>query len=199
MTRLPTLLLASTSPRRREILTSLGLDFTVVPVDVDETALEGETPGDMALRLAVAKARAADPGGDCVALGADTVVVADGRALGKPKDQADCLAMLEALSGRGHKVLTGVALHGPQGTQTALSDTDVYFREISRDEAVAYWQSGESCDKAGAYAVQGLGGIFVERVEGSYSGVVGLPVFETAALLAGAGLGVMPKQKTNDG
>ena len=199
MTRLPTLLLASTSPRRREILTSLGLDFTVVPVDVDETALEGETPGDMALRLAVAKARAADPGGDCVALGADTVVVADGRALGKPKDQADCLAMLEALSGRGHKVVTGVALHGPQGTQTALSDTDVYFREISRDEAVAYWQSGESCDKAGAYAVQGLGGIFVERVEGSYSGVVGLPVFETAALLAGAGLGVMPKQKTNDG
>ena len=199
MTRLPTLLLASTSPRRREILTSLGVDFTVVPVDVDETALEGETPGDMALRLAVAKARAADPGGDCVARGADTVVVADGRALGKPKDEADCLAMLEALSGRGHKVLTGVALHGPQGTRTALSDTDVYFREISRDEAVAYWQSGESCDKAGAYAVQGLGGIFVERVEGSYSGVVGLPVFETAALLAGAGLGVMPKQKTNDG
>ena len=199
MTRLPTLLLASTSPRRREILTSLGVDFTVVPVDVDETALEGETPGDMALRLAVAKARAADPGGGCIALGADTVVIADGRALGKPKDEADCLAMLEALSGRGHKVLTGVALHGPQGTQTALSDTDVYFREISRDEAVAYWQSGESCDKAGAYAVQGLGGIFVERVEGSYSGVVGLPVFETAALLAGAGLGVMPKQKTNDG
>jgi septum formation protein len=102
--------------------------------------------------------------------------------------------MLERLSGRGHKVLTGVALHGARGTQTVLSETDVYFREISRDEALAYWQSGEPCDKAGAYAVQGLGGVFVERIEGSYSGVVGLPVFETATLLSNAGLGVVTRQ-----
>jgi septum formation protein len=196
MTRPPTLLLASTSPRRREILASLGLDFTVVPVDVDESPRDGETPGDMVLRLAVAKAEAA---GDHIALGADTVVVIDGQALGKPTDEADCLAMLERLSGRGHKVLTGIALHGPQGTQTALSETDVYFREISRDEALAYWQSGEPCDKAGAYAAQGLGGAFVERIEGSYSGVVGLPVFETATLLANVGLGVVTRQIANDG
>jgi septum formation protein len=193
------LILASTSPRRREVLASLGLDFVVVPVDVDESPRDGEMPGDMALRLAVAKAKAADMGGDGIALGADTVVVIDERALGKPKDETDCLAMLELLGGRGHKVLTGVALHGPNGTRTALSETDVYFREISRDEALAYWQSGEPCDKAGAYAIQGLGGVFVERIVGSYSGVVGLPVFETAALLANEGLGVVPKQIANDG
>jgi len=90
-------------------------------------------------------------------------------------------------------------LRGPQGTQTALSETDVYFREIGRDEALAYWHSGEPCDKAGAYAVQGLGGVFVERVEGSYSGIVGLPVFETATLLANVGLGVVTRQESNDG
>ena len=104
---------------------------------------------------------------------------------------ATTLAMLAALSGRGHRVVTGVALGGADGTRTALSETDVYFREISRDEALAYWQSGEPCDKAGAYAIQGLGGAFVERIEGSYSGVVGLPVFETVALLNEAGLGLM--------
>ena len=162
-----------------------------MPVDVDESPRDGETPADMALRLATAKAEAAISDGDCVTLGADTVVVVDELALGKPQDETDCLAMLERLSGRGHKVMTGVALHGPQGTRTALSVTDVYFREISRDEALAYWQSGEPCDKAGAYAIQGLGGAFVERIEGSYSGVVGLPVFETLALLNEAGLGLM--------
>jgi len=187
----PRLHLVSASPRRREILTSLDLAFTVVPVAVDETPLDSETPGEMVLRLAVAKAGAAavEPGD--FALGADTAVVIDGRALGKPLDEADCLAMLATLSGRCHKVLTGVALAGANGVRTALSETDVYFREISRDEALAYWQSGEPCDKAGAYAIQGLGGAFVERIEGSYSGVVGLPVFETVALLKEAGFGVM--------
>jgi len=199
MSRLPTLLLASTSPRRREILSSLGLDFTVVPVDVDESPRQGEAPGDMAVRLAVAKAGAVDSSRDSVALGADTVVVVDEHALGKPKDEVDCLAMLERLSGRGHKVLTGVALRGSHGTHTALSETNVYFRKISRDEALAYWQSGEPCDKAGAYAVQGLGGVFVERIEGSYSGIVGLPVFETSTLLADVGLGVVTRQESNDG
>ena len=178
-----TLQLASTSPRRREILESLGLEFSVVHVDVDESPLAGETPGEMVVRLAVAKAEAAHVGPASVVIAADTAVVVDDQALGKPVDQDDCLAMLEALSGRVHKVLTGVAVHAADQARTALSETDVYFREIGRDEALAYWQSGEPCDKAGAYAIQGLGGAFVERIEGSYSGVVGLPVFETMSLL----------------
>jgi len=187
----PILHLASTSPRRREILDALNLDFMIIHVDVDESPLDGESPGDMVLRLATAKAEAADIAPVDLALGADTAVVIDGRALGKPVDQSDCLAMLQALSGRGHKVVTGVALHGAGRTQTVLSETDVYFREISRDEALAYWQSGEPCDKAGGYAIQGLGGTFIERIEGSYSGVVGLPVFETMALLKNAGISAL--------
>jgi septum formation protein len=190
MIRPPVLHLASTSPRRREILAALRLEFSVGHVDVDETPQIGETPADMVLRLAVAKAEAGIVNTRDLVLAADTAVVVDGRSLGKPTDERDCLAMLDALSGRGHKVLTGVALRGPNGTSTAMSSTDVYFREISRDEALAYWQSGEPRDKAGAYAIQGLGGVFVERIEGSYSGVVGLPVFETVTLLGEAGLDV---------
>lgn len=187
----PILHLASTSPRRREILDALNLEFTIIHVDVDESPLDGESPGDMVLRLAKAKAEAVEIGPVDLALGADTAVVIDGRALGKPVDEPDCLAMLEALSGRGHKVVTGVALRGAGRTQTVLSETDVYFREISRDEALAYWQSGEPCDKAGGYAIQGLGGAFIERIEGSFSGVVGLPVFETTILLKNVGIGVL--------
>lgn len=198
MTQPPVLHLASSSPRRREILAALQLEISVVKVDVDETQSAGETPTDMVLRLAIAKVEAAVVNTGNLVLGADTAVVIDGRALGKPADEADCLAMLDALSGRGHKVLTGVALRGPNGMSTALSETDVYFREISRDEALAYWQSGEPHDKAGAYAIQGLGGVFVERIEGSYSGVVGLPVFETVALLTKAGLDVVTMWTADD-
>ena len=198
MTQPPVLHLASSSPRRREILAALQLEISVVKVDVDETQSAGETPTDMVLRLAIAKVEAAVVNTGNLVLGADTAVVIDGRALGKPADEADCLAMLDALSGRGHKVLTGVALRGPNGMSTALSETDVYFREISRDEALAYWQSGEPHDKAGAYAIQGLGGVFVERIEGSYSGVVGLPVFETVVLLRKAGLDVVTTWTADD-
>ena len=187
----PALHLASTSPRRREILASLGLDFTVVPVDVDETPHDDETPAAMVLRLAVAKAEAARVPPEDVVIGSDTAVVVDGRSLGKPLDRDDCLAMLESLAGRAHTVLTGVALSGPHGTLTAMSATEVRFRDIDRDEALAYWQSGEPRDKAGAYAIQGRGGAFVERIAGSYSGVVGLPVFETAKLLAAVGIDVL--------
>ncbi len=193
MTTPDTLILASTSPRRREILAALGLAFDVVPVEVDETPLEGETPGDMVIRLAVAKAAAGPRGPGAVVIAADTAVVVDERMLGKPRDRDDCLAMLARLAGRGHRVLTGVALRTAAGTLTALSATDVFFREIGRDEALAYWHSGEPRDKAGAYGIQGLGGVFVERIEGSYSGVVGLPVFETAALLRQAGCGVLER------
>ena len=192
------LLLASKSPRRSEILTALGIPFRTVSVDVDESPLDGETPVEMVSRLAAAKAQAVDVGPGSLALGADTEVVIDGEALGKPRDEAEALAMLQRLSGRVHQVLTGVAINGPHGTRSVLSKTDVYFREIGRDEALAYWQSGEPVDKAGAYAVQGLGGIFVERIDGSYSGVVGLPVFETAALLREAGFDVMNRQTDHD-
>ena len=186
--------LASSSPRRREILAALGLEFSIRAADVDETPLAGEAPDDMVLRLAVVKAEAvaANPGE--IVIAADTAVVVDDRVLGKPSDRDDCLAMLGSLAGRGHRVYTGVAVHCADVTYTALSKTDVYFREISRDEALAYWQSGEPRDKAGAYAVQGLGGVFVERVEGSYSGVVGLPVFETAALLQRVGLDLVTRR-----
>lgn len=190
----PTLHLASTSPRRRELLASLGLDFDVVPVEVDESPQPGESASAMVVRLAIAKARAAEIDAGGVALGSDTAVVVDDHVLGKPRDEADCLRMLDLLSGRVHQVLTGVALCGPEGPATALSETDVYFREISRDEALAYWQSGEPRDKAGAYAIQGLGGAFVERIEGSYTGVVGLPVFETIELLRAAGIDVLAKR-----
>ena len=194
----PILQLASRSPRRREILEALGIRFTIVSVDVDESPLDGEKPADMVLRLAQAKTEAVDAGPDSIVLGADTEVVIDGEALGKPRDEADALAMLARLSGRAHQVLTGIAVRGPHGTRTALSKTDVYFREISRDEALAYWQSGEPRDKAGAYAIQGLGGVYVERIDGSYSGVVGLPVFETMALLREAGIYAVKRQADND-
>jgi septum formation protein len=195
LTDLPlTLQLASTSPRRREILAALGLEFSIVHVDVDESPLPGESPGDMVVRLAIAKAEAADAGSVDIVIAADTAVVADEHVLGKPVDRDDCLAMLGLLSGRAHQVMTGVAVHSASGTRTSLSTTNVFFRDIDRDEALAYWQSGEPQDKAGAYAVQGIGGAFVERIEGSYSGVVGLPVFETVALLERVGHSLLAKR-----
>lgn len=189
------LCLASSSPRRQEILKALGLEFSVKPVEVDEDRLALETPEQMVLRLAVAKANAADVDASCLVIGSDTVVVLGDEVLCKPRDRDEAVAMLLSLSDRRHRVLTGVALRGPAGVQTAVSATDVYFREISRDEALAYWHSGEPRDKAGAYGIQGLGGAFVESIKGSYSGVVGLPVFETVRLLQDAGIDVFKKQK----
>jgi len=185
--------LASTSPRRREILATLGLDFDVVHIETDESRIEGESVQQMVLRLAIAKAEAVT--NEDLVLGADTVVVLDERALGKPRDAEDAVEMLLALSGRRHSVLTGVALKTPSGTQAVLSTTSVQFREISRDEAYRYWHSGEPVDKAGAYGIQGLGGMFVEVIDGSYSGVMGLPVFETVKLLKSAGIDVLVTQK----
>jgi septum formation protein len=187
MTAQPTLLLASSSPRRREILNALGLIFSVKANEIDERALPEESPEQLVLRLAEAKAATAECGPDDFVIGADTAVVLENDALGKPVDRDDAIAMLLSLSGRSHHVLTAVALRGPHGVETVLSRTRVDFREIRRDEALAYWQSGEPRDKAGAYGIQGLGGLFVSGIDGSYSGVVGLPVFETAGLLANAG------------
>ena len=198
MSAQPTLLLASSSPRRREILSALGLQFEVQETAVDESVLPEETPEQMVLRLAAAKANAAEAGSGDFVIGADTAVVLDGSMLGKPVDRADAIEMLLRLSGRRHCVLTGVALRGPRGVRSALSRTEVSFREISRDEALAYWQSGEPGDKAGAYGIQGLGGMFVENVAGSYSGVVGLPVFETTELLRHAGFDLLKKHHADD-
>lgn len=184
----PKLHLASSSPRRRQILERMGLEFTAAGVDVDERQHPGESADIMVVRLAVEKARAVDPGAGTVVLGADTAVVLDGEVFGKPADQADALRMLAALSGRRHQVMTGVAVRSGGSTASALSVTEVKFREIGPDEALDYWQSGEPCGKAGAYAIQGLAGDFVQEIAGSYTGVVGLPVLETAELLRAAGI-----------
>ena len=184
----PSLVLASASPRRRELLAQLGIDCRVRPMDVDETPLAGEDPGQYVLRLAAAKARAA-VGREAqeIVLAADTAVVCDGEIFGKPRDREDALRMLARLSARTHEVYTGVAVAADAGEDQALSLSQVEFRTISPSEAVAYWESGEPADKAGAYGIQGLGAVFVASLRGSYSGVMGLPLFETARLLAAFG------------
>ena len=185
-----TLHLASSSPRRHEILQALGLSFTAAGVDIDERRRPGETPADMVMRLAAEKAAAAHVDSHLV-LGADTAVVLGDLVFGKPRDEADAVDMLVQLSGRRHQVMTGVAVLAGTRLDSALSVTEVQFREIRPDEVRAYWQSGEPHDKAGAYAIQGRGGVFVQSITGSYSGVVGLPVIETADLLSKAGLNVI--------
>ena len=196
-TRNPLLHLASSSPRRRELLDALGLEFSVAATDVDESPRQDESAQQMVLRLATAKARAADVDATEFVIGADTAVVLDDEVLGKPEGREHAIAMLLKLSGREHVVLTGVALRGRDGVQTALSSTDVFFREISPDEALAYWHSGEPRDKAGAYGIQGQGGAFVKAISGSYSGVVGLPIYETAQLLRLAGIDIVAQRKDN--
>lgn len=187
----PQLLLASASPRRAELLRQLGLRFRIVAAPVEEGARSGETPRDYALRIALEKARAGALGAGeahLPVLGADTDVVLDGRILGKPRDRAEGLAMLAALSGREHEVYSAVSLVcGAQHAQT-LSVTRVRFGAITPAQAAAYWDRGEPADKAGAYGIQGLGAVFVQAITGSYSGVVGLPLYETVALLREFGI-----------
>ena len=186
--RAPQFVLASASPRRAELLRQLGLVFTVRPCDIDERALDHETAAETATRLALAKAAIVARNETLPVLGADTIVVVDSVSLGKPRNSAEGLAMLERLSGRGHDVLTAVALVHAQRSEVRLSQSTVYFREISSDEARAYWRSREPRDKAGGYGIQGIGGIFARRIEGSYSGIVGLPLAETEALLRAFGV-----------
>ncbi|CAG8865821.1 dTTP/UTP pyrophosphatase [Pseudomonas fluorescens] len=179
------LYLASGSPRRRELLTQIGVPFTLLSAPVDETALPAESAPAYVERLARAKAaaghaRLTEPG---VVLGADTAVVIDGKILGKPENAAHALAMLAELSGREHQVLTAVALTDGQRCESRCITSEVRFRAISSEEAQRYWATGEPVDKAGGYAIQGLGAIFVTALAGSYSAVVGLPLSETAELL----------------
>ena len=187
----PALWLASRSPRRAELLRTLGVAFAVLDLEVDEAVLAGEAPAAYVARLAQTKAaagRAAMPAPAPV-LAADTTVVVDTEILGKPRDRADGLRMLDRLAGRAHTVLTGVALARPDGgCETVTVSTTVIMRALSATEKAAYWASAEPLDKAGGYAVQGLGGALVSRLDGSYSNVVGLPLVETLALLSGAGV-----------
>ncbi|HMA12695.1 MAG TPA: Maf family protein [Steroidobacteraceae bacterium] len=188
-----TLVLASASPRRRELLTQIGVPHEVLAVDIDESARPGEAPAGLALRLAREKAIAGRAGaaGLRPVLGADTIVVLEGEVFGKPRDAADARRMLMALSGRTHQVMSAVALALP-GTagavHDALSVTEVEMRPMTQAEIDAYWASGEPAGKAGAYAIQGLGAVFIRHIRGSYSGVMGLPLYETASLLQAAGL-----------
>jgi septum formation protein len=184
--------LASGSPRRRELLQQIGVSFRVIDANLDETAIQGESPLAYVSRLAQAKAmagweRSRDSGGAPV-LAADTAVVLDGRILGKPAGMNDAIAMLLQLSGRAHEVLTAVAMRTAAGIEVKVSHSMVTFRPIDSSEASAYWETGEPTDKAGAYAIQGYAAIFISDLKGSYSGVMGLPLFETAALLKAAGV-----------
>lgn len=184
------LILASSSPRRRELLEQIGVSYRVCPVDVDETPLDGEVPEDFARRMALEKARAgwrAQGSGQPV-LGADTVVSLDGTILGKPVDRDDALDMLGRLSGSTHRVFSAVALVHGEREAVRLSVTRVRFRTLAHREIGVYWDSGEPADKAGAYGIQGLGALFVEHLEGSYTGVVGLPLYETGQLLEAFGV-----------
>ncbi|ACO77494.1 Maf-like protein [Azotobacter vinelandii CA] len=193
-----TLYLASGSPRRRELLTQIGVPFTTLAVTIDETPLADETPATYVERLARDKAAAGLAGlaGDrqAVVLGADTTVALDGRILGKPGSRAEALAMLRALGGRGHEVLTAVALASAGRCEARLVRSRVTFRPLAAAETEAYWATGEPLDKAGGYAIQGLAAVFVSHLEGSYSAVVGLPLCETAQLLAEFGIPCWQRQ-----
>jgi|SRR5580704_17666485 septum formation protein len=186
---LPVLCLASASPRRRTLLEQIGVAHVVRSADLDETPRPLESPRDYVERVAAAKACAiwsADPA--LPVLGADTTVVVDGAMFGKPRGRAQGLAMLASLSGREHEVLSAVALADARGVAIAVSASTVRFRALTAEECSAYWDSGEPHDKAGAYAIQGLAAAFIESLHGSYSGVMGLPLFETAQLLRSAGV-----------
>ena len=179
------LILASSSPRRAEILRQIGVNFKIVPAEIDETPFSDENAVDYVQRMAVEKVQKVIDtiSNDGPVLGADTVVVLGSKIFGKPKSFDDALTMLNALSGSTHQVLTSVAMGENTEFKQLLSFTEVRFRTISTHECHTYWQTGEPRGKAGAYAIQGYGAVFVESIKGSYSGVVGLPIAETEQLL----------------
>lgn len=188
----PQLVLASASPRRSELLDQIGVRHLIRAVDIDESPWPNESALVYAERVANEKSaacRALLPD-NLPVLAADTCVVCDGEILGKPEDKQHGIVMLSKLSGRCHEVYSAVSLRGHHHWQ-AMSVSKVEFRRLSLDEIIAYWETGEPSDKAGAYAIQGLASIFIESIEGSFSGVMGLPLFETAQLLAKQGIRVI--------
>ena len=189
------IVLASASPRRVALLSQIGIDCDVMPSQIDEEARENEAPPDYVRRMAGEKAASVAglvPGR--IVLGADTDVIMQSRILGKPRDKADFLEMFNLLSGRTHQVITAVSVvHGEQyWLKTSISD--VTFREVSEEEMLAYWQTGEPCDKAGGYAIQGQAAMFIRAISGSYSGIMGLPLYETSELLSGAGIRLLQEK-----
>lgn len=190
MTTKKNLVLASQSPRRSELLKQLGYEFICESADIDETVKPNESPLAYVDRLAREKAQviANNYSNDTVVLGSDTSVVVDGNILGKPENKSAAIAMLTMLSGRQHQVITAIAATDNTQVLSKCVITDVYFKPLSVHEIEQYWQSGEPQDKAGSYAIQGIGGQFVKQIQGSYSSVVGLPLYETAQLLAKFGL-----------
>ena len=181
----PLVILASASPRRAELLTQIGVTFEQQPADVDETRLISESPNTYVQRLAQAKAHTAlAKCNDCVVIGSDTVVVLENTVLGKPVDEQDHARMFAQLSGRTHDVLTAVTVMNNTRMSHALSKSSVTFASVSAADTARYWRTGEPRDKAGGYAIQGMAAMFIDSLTGSYSGVMGLPVRETARLLA---------------
>ncbi|MGE0029677.1 MAG: nucleoside triphosphate pyrophosphatase [Steroidobacteraceae bacterium] len=187
-----TIVLASASERRSRLLTQIGVRHESLAADLDEDPRPGEIPADYVQRLARDKALAglAALGGRTAlpVLAADTTVVLDGRIFGKPSGEQECVAMLMALSGRTHEVMTAIALADGSDLRTAMNVSRVTFRALDEQECRRYWATGEPAGKAGGYAVQGLAAVFISRLEGSFSCVMGLPLFETAALLDAAGV-----------
>lgn len=189
---MPKIILASASPRRQELLKQIKIHHQVQVVDIDETPKLNESPTDYVQRLAFEKAVACKEKfyPKLPILAADTTVVLNGKIMGKPQDETDAKTMLQALSGNTHHVFTAIALFGKE-QHSALSVTEVTFKTLSDAQIHAYWQSGEPLGKAGSYAIQGVASAFIERINGSFSGVMGLPLFETAQLLALEGIEVI--------
>ncbi|PHR83449.1 MAG: septum formation protein Maf [Colwellia sp.] len=193
------LILASQSPRRKMLLGQLGYQFSTLVADIDESVCDHESAKDYVLRLAQEKALAIfhrlahEQQKQSLVLGADTCVVIDGIVLGKPANEAECIEALLRLENNQHQVLTAIAVVGYEAVdavdmQSQIIETQVHFKALTLSEITRYWQTGEPCDKAGSYAIQGIGGQFVTTINGSYSAVVGLPLYETAQLLAKSGL-----------
>lgn len=188
------LFLASASPRRATLLEQLGLKFETLVCDIDETVLNGEKPMSYAKRMALWKAMSALKKVDvenCLIISADTSVVLNDRVLIKPIDFENFSETMQALSSKTHQVYTSVFITNGKQRESVVSVSDVSFRKISPDEIKAYWNSGEPLDKAGGYAIQGLGAIFVSQIAGSYSGVMGLPLFETSIMLKKFGIAIL--------
>ena len=200
----PHIILASASPRRGELLAQIGVRYLKIPADLDEQIGAEESPSDAVIRLSREKAERiwatsdnwsmdieGAKNGHIPVLGADTIVVHEGKILQKPGSREEGVEMLEQLSGERHQVMSALSVATRSGVESALSISNVTFRQISKEERGAYWESGEPTDKAGGYAVQGLGAVFITHLEGSYSGVMGLPLFETAQLLSDAGVNLL--------
>jgi septum formation protein len=186
------LILASASPRRTEILHQIGVRHQIIPADIDETPKSGESAIDYVQRMALEKAQHVISTYSDITpvLGADTCVVCEAKIFGKPKNKDEAMQMLAALSGKSHWVYTAVAVGNKRDYSVVMSATEVNFRQLSAQECLNYWETGEPCDKAGSYAIQGYGAVFVESIVGSYSGVVGLPIEETCLLLQKFDVGI---------